>query len=385
MANDYQAVTSGGCKPSTQDLERNAPLLVGYEYEKYVTCITGYNGMNLQQITVCQHFPAVRVRIGPQGNYKAGFCRLEDGTLILASCRLVNDEFQIYVYESRDEGLTWNEIGETELYGKEPCLTLLPDGSLFLTAQPPITPVLDNTQVVSYRSTDNAVNWETFIIDGPDYPRSIIVELDGSLLMVRSKMAPYARGAYEEAGKPFTPSSNLELIRSSDGGQTWSRSEGEVAWEHEDFGEVSAVRLPNGHLLATLRGNPPETGGEGFEITWLTESSDNGETWCEPWVMSNTAEVHVNLLLLRDGRLLATYANYHLPFGICAVVSEDNGKSWSYDQPIQLAVSADMYTGWPVTLELPGDDLITSYAITPYLNQPPDRSVCEVVRWRLPD
>ena len=227
MANDYQAVTSGGCKPSTQDLERNAPLLVGYEYEKYVTCITGYNGMNLQQITACQHFPAVRVRIGPPGNYKAGFCRLEDGTLILASCRLVNDEFQIYVYESRDEGLTWNEIGETELYGKEPCLTLLPDGSLFLTAQPPKTPVLDNTQVVSYRSTDNAVNWETFIIDGPDYPRSIIVELDGSLLMVRSKMATYARGAYEEAGKPFTPSSNLELIRSSDGGQTWkSRTKG---------------------------------------------------------------------------------------------------------------------------------------------------------------
>jgi hypothetical protein len=61
---------------------------------------------------------------------------------------------------------------------------------------------------------------------------------------------------------------------------------------------------------------------------------------------------------------------------------------------VQLALSADCYTGWPVTVELDGDpedgaELITCYMITAYLNEPPEpkgvqRSVCEVVRWRLP-
>ena len=105
--------------------------------------------------------------------------------------------------------------------------------------------------------------------------------------------------------------------------------------------------------------------------------------------MGNAAEFQVNLLTLHYGRVLATYTNYHLPFGICAVVSRDDGQTWSYIAPIQLAISADCNTGWPVTAELDGDELITSYAITAYLNEPQDssgasRNVWEVVRWRLP-
>ena len=383
MTNDHNAI-SGGIRIGSQDFHRNTLLLAGYEYSKYPASITGYSGMNLQQIAVCRRFPAVRVRVGPRGNYKAGFCRLADGSLVLASCRNVEGIFHIYVYASGDDGLTWNEIGNTDLYGKEPSLTLLPDGVLLMTAQPMGSPVADNTQIVSYRSKDKGHTWKTLIIDGPDYPRNIVVEPDGAVLMVRSMMPIYCQEAFREKGKPFAASSNLELLCSTDGGLSWNHSEGRIDWDHKNFGEVSTVRLPNGCLLAALRGNPPGTEGEGFEVTWLTESADNGETWCKPWVMSNTAEVHVYMTLLRDGRLLASYSNYHLPFGVYAVLSEDNGRSWSYDRPIQLAVSADLYVGWPVTMELPEGDFVTAYAITAYLHQPPDRTVCEIVRWHLP-
>jgi hypothetical protein len=188
----------------------------------------------------------------------------------------------------------------------------------------------------------------------------------------------------------YTPSADLELLSSVDSGLTWTRREGKVAWDNAHFGEVSAARLSKNKLLASLRSNPPGTEGEGAQVTYLTESTDNGATWCEPWVMTNTAEVQVQLLPLSTGRLLATYTNYHLPFGICAVVSDDGGRSWSCDTPIQLAISADAYTGWATTVELDDGDLITSYAKTAYLNEPPEpigaqRSVCEVVRWRLPD
>jgi hypothetical protein len=54
----------------------------------------------------------------------------------------------------------------------------------------------------------------------------------------------------------------------------------------------------------------------------------------------------------------------------------------AFAHPMQLALSADIYVGWPVTLEH-GDALYTSYAVTSFMNQPPDRTTCELVRWRL--
>jgi hypothetical protein len=99
--------------------------------------------------------------------------------------------------------------------------------------------------------------------------------------------------------------------------------------------------------------------------------------------MSSGAEVHAYLTQLRDGRILATYSNYHLPWGSCAIASDDGGRSWDLKHPIQLSFSADIYVGWAVTLQLPDESLITSYASSTYYKQEPDRTTCEVVRWQL--
>ena len=126
----------------------------------------------------------------------------------------------------------------------------------------------------------------------------------------------------------------------------------------------------------------------------MTESVDDGKTWARPWQMSNTAEVHTYLTELNDGRILATYTNYHLPWGIYAVISEDEGKTWDLDDPIQLALSADLNVGWPVTLELPDNSLVTAYGSTthmqpsyvscPYEEWSTDKLSCEVVCWHMP-
>ena len=102
--------------------------------------------------------------------------------------------------------------------------------------------------------------------------------------------------------------------------------------------------------------------------------------------MTNTADVHVYLTKLADGRLLATYANYHLPYGVCAIPSSDTGITWNRDNPIQLSLSADCYMGWPVTLELSDGSLITCYASASYAKAEwPNQTTCEVVRWHMPD
>ena len=407
LDNDRFIVTAGGNPPTKEEEARNAPLRTGYDYSQYPSSITGFTGMNLQRITVRKEFPAVRVRVGPRGNFKGAVCRRHDGALVLAVCRRVTNQglFGIHIYVSQDRGHSWNELDTTlsncpfpitrhsdtqpPLLGKEMSLTAVPDGSLLLTVECKSF-IEDPTTMAMYRSEDGGKTWRMTMIEGQEVSRNLIVEPDGGLLFVRALRSAYWQHIYDEAGKPYEPCADLELLRSSDGGRTWSRSEGHVAWDNARFGEVSSVRLGEGRLLASLRSNPPGTQGEGGQVTYLTESTDDGATWCEPWVMGNTAEVQVQLLKLSDGRLLATYTNYHLPFGVCAVMSHDDGRRWSYDSIIQLALSADCYTGWATTVELDGGDLITSYAITAFVNEPPtvlgaERNVCETVQWQLPD
>lgn len=179
-------------------------------------------------------------------------------------------------------------------------------------------------------------------------------------------------------------SPNLELCRSRDGGVTWQCAVGEVAWDYQGFGEVSAIRLQTGGYLAALRRQIPGTAGEGFEDTVLTESLDGGAHWSTPRALGPSAEVHVYLTELAEGRILATYSNYHLPWGVFAVVSGDGGRTFDVDHSVQLALSGDFYVGGPVTLQLPDGALVTAYATTSYFAQSPDNTTCEVVRWRLP-
>ena len=365
-----------------EDRKRNAELLAGYEYDKYPEALTGYTGQDLQRIGFVRWAPAVRTRVGPRGNYKAGFARMPDGKLVLAVCRdnteadPANRRFHVFVYESSDTGLTWREIGETALYGKEPALAATPDGKLVLIAQGGyFGPGAKLDEHPLARSDDGGKTWDVSVFTGHDYPRNIVVEPDGTLLMVTAVKPDWHN---EGAGSP-----NLLVHRSRDAGETWSVSEGNVDWDWPGFGEVASVRLKDGRLLAALRRQIPGTRGEGYEDTMITQSTDDGRTWAEPWQLLNTAHVHAYLTELADGRLLCTYSNYHVPFGVSAVLSADGGKTWDWENTIRLSTSNGYWVGWAVTLQLPDDDLITSYAATTYANQPPDKFTSEVVRWRL--
>ncbi|MEE3370425.1 MAG: sialidase family protein [Planctomycetota bacterium] len=386
-------LTSGGTSTWAQetqpvgntktDQQRNTELLKGYDYSKYPSGITGYTGQDRQQIVFERRQRAVRVRVGTRGNYKAGIAALADGKLVLATCRNNNDSdptkkrFLIHVYQSQDGGLHWDKINQTPLFGKEPSLTAMANGTLVLSAQRgyfgPGSKADESINMA--RSRDGGHTWERYTLPGADYPRNMIARQDGSLYFIRAAKSDWTgRGD----GSP-----DLQLCHSADG-KTWKFSVGKVDWDCAAFGEVSAIQLKDGRLLAALRRQIPRTKGEGFEDTVLTQSTDGGKHWSRPVVMVNTAEVHVQLLELADGRILATYSNYHLPYGAYAIVSQDGGKTWDHDQPIRLAASADLYVGWPFTLQLKDESLLTVYALTAYLRQPPETTATEVVRWRLP-
>ncbi len=363
-----------------EDQARNAILLGGYDYSKYGPAITGYAGQDRQQIAALHWMPATRTRIGEIGNYKAGLTRLANGKLVAAVCRERpgHSDFDVLVYASEDDGLSWTRIDKTPLCGKEPSLTTLPDGSIVLTVQGGRVGCgprgVEGANPI-WRSRDGGVRWERHELRGDDYPRNLIVEKNGGLLMVRAYQRP-GSGA-EETGPDF------ELCRSQDGAVTWSCKAAKVPWD-STHGEVSAIRLRNGKLLAATRRSVPGTrDGHGFGEMMLTESSDDGRTWAKPWSMSHTGEVHAYLTELRDGRLLSSYTSYHVPFGTAAVLSRDGGKTWDLEHPVQLAFSAEAQGGWPVTIEARDGGLLTILALTNYAKQPL-KFTCEIVHWRIP-
>jgi len=351
-----------------------------FDYSQYPAQITGYTGQDMQRVASVQWCPADRRRVGERGNYKAGFTQLPSGKLVLVACRKDPGTafFAMNVYESDDQGDTWNKISKTPLVGKEPSLAALPDGALVLTGQN-MDSRRDAAQrnMNAYRSTDGGRTWREIAIDEGEsrypYPRNIFLDTDGSLIFLHDDGV------------------DMTLCRSADGGKTWTFSLGEVDWAPKDmnpggvFAEIGVIRKKNdGRLLAVIRREIPGYSGEGFEDTFLSESADDGKSWSRPWRVSGTAEVHGYLTELADRRLLLTFANYHHPYGVVAVLSEDGGKTWDRKHMIQLAVSSNCYTGWPVTLQLADGDLITSYATTIYTKKDPPTSVCEVVRWELP-
>ena len=374
------------------------------DWSKYPVDLWGFAGMDPNRITVCRHEPAVRTRIGHRGIGKAGLCRLLGGDFLVSPCAAdENGTMRIKLYRSSDEGGSWSQAQATgsPLLGKEPTLVCLRDGALLLVTDHP------HGFRIS-RSTDEGSTWTTATL-GREYAdekphwepcfhssRNILEQADGSLIIFVTFPAALTG----------TGCSELWLFGSEDQGRSWQKLRRAQSWNlaANMFGEASILPLGDGHLLAASRlsGSPPldgpppsgpkPRGGEADGFMGLMDSHDHGMTWSRPRAITNYAEVHTHLLRLHDGRILNTYASYHIPYGVCATVSEDDGRTFDLAQPIQLALSLNCYTGWPTSVELSGGELLTVYATTAYLEgegaslDRPGKGdgVAEAVRWHLP-
>jgi len=378
------------------------------EWGKYPVMSWGFAGMDLQQVIRFRSRPAVRTMVGPRslGLSKGGICRLANGDLLVAGIYAGESPKNVMkIARSRDGAHTW-EMVETKgarLLGKEPGLQVLSDGVLLLLTSHP-----HGFRV--HRSQDSGVTWtvtpigrtyddeELHFDPGYGTVRNVLEEPDGSLMMIMSMNGP-------ESGAEW---SRTWRFWSHDRGITWQKREEAKIWKFElmMFGEASFARLADGRILAVSRTHleppikgPPPAGptpphlpiNEADNFLMLTESADNGLTWSTPRAISNYAEVHGHLLVLADGRILCTYASYHYPYGVLAMLSEDNGKTWDRKRPIRLAYSLSVYCGWPSSIQLPDGDIVTYYVGSRYREKSANVFVpgagdgfSETVRWKLP-
>jgi hypothetical protein len=391
----------------------------------------GSIGVNLHEIQYIARKPAIRSRIGWKGLYKMGFARLSNGDLLVSPCYIKGLKLEtgkpqlmkIDILRSKDDGITWEKV-ETkgdELVGKEPALQELSDGRLILITSHPH----------GFRfstSDDHGVTWKTTLI-GPccgaeeimkyengamEYAviRNVLEEKDGSLCawMIKYNTEDWKKYYRKEPG--FTQAEDVGSVVcrfvSKDRGSTWEETDRKFNWKKiigSWIEELQVMRHSDGRLLAFMRTGwshqiggipvrkdiPSACGEESGDHMMLMESSDNGITWGSPRTVTSYGEPHGHLLELSDGRLLCTYASYHLPYGIYAIISNDGGKTWDTEHPVHLASSLTVYVGWPTSVQLPDGDILTAYTITAYEPENDEKTfgvsikgmTDECVRWQI--
>ncbi len=144
--------------------------------------------------------------------------------------------------------------------------------------------------------------------------------------------------------------------------------------------EPHLIELENGDLLCLIRG---EDLGETDSIFTIFQSvsTDKGKTWTEPeMLLDETGGAPPHILKLKSGKLLCTYGRRKLPFGIMAMISKDNGKTWERDIRLyENSVSDDI--GYPSTVELHDGTLLTAF----YAKETDESNPCVImqIKWKI--
>lgn len=213
------------------------------------------------------------------------------------------------------------------------------------------------------RSTDGGATWSARSPVPINSPHGPIALSDGRLLY---------------AGKAlWTADERNGVAESIDDGATWRwladipTRPGDKAREYH---ELHAVEASPGQVVVHVRNHNAANEGE----TLQSESEDGGRTWTTlhpigVWGLPS------HLLRLADGRLLMTYGYRWPPFGNQARLSNDAGRTWS--EPITLSDDGPgVDLGYPSTVQLDDASLVTVWYERMKDNP---NAVLRQARWRL--
>ena len=214
------------------------------------------------------------------------------------------------------------------------------------------------------RSTDGGKSWSPRIPTIANSPHGPIQLKDGRLLYPGKQL--------------WTGDKRIGVSESKDDGVTWQwlaeipTRKGDMV--ERGYHELHGVEATDGTLIVQIRNHNEANKGE----TLQTESKDGGRTWSEPhsigvWGLPS------HLLRLRDGRLLMTYGHRRKPFGNQARLSNDNGQTWGE----AIILSGDGKggdLGYPSTVELEDGTLLTVWYES---MAEPKLAVLRQAKWKL--
>jgi hypothetical protein len=285
------------------------------------------------------------------------------------------------------------------LLGREPYLTVIKDGTLFITGHLLASDVRNTwgyTTGFLHRSTDGGRTWQSLRVESEAIKpkasnhtsRNVLELADGTLLLGVD---------YDGGGGPYF------VWRSADGGKTWDKSQ---RCEPRDFksvygffgGETWLWQARSGKIWALVRvdsnelpiqDRPIKAGNDQADHFILFSSSDGGKTFDRTGNFGDYGEMYMSLLRLRDRRLLLTFTvrDLHPPLGARALVGVETDDGFEFDFAHD-RLMLDTRTprgisqggGFGPTVQLADGALVTSYSY----RGGDDKTHLEVVRWKVP-
>ncbi len=221
-------------------------------------------------------------------------------------------------------------------------------------------------------SEDYGVTWGEAIRVPVSAPHGPVLCADGSLLYLGKEM--YV------PGRPADADNHICAYKSTDGGYHWQHM-GTVPLPtgtySRNFHEPHAVQLSDGRLLGLIRAEGPEI-SDCFTV-FKTLSADGGATWstAAPTGFDGSPP---HLLRHSTGALVCAYGRRRDAYSIRAVISHDDGDTWSDEIILEDRVNGNDL-GYPASVELADGSLLTVY----YQKWPGDEK-CSIryTRWNIP-
>lgn len=345
-----------------------------------------------------------RVALGVPDDYKPCIAKMPDGELLLTAFHQHKKENgkvleQTLLFRSLDGGKSWSDAEELPLLGREPYLTILKDGTIFLTGhllEQDVRNTWGYTTGFLHRSTDRGKTWTTIRIESEsikpkasNHTTRNVLELSDGTLMIGVD--------YDGGNGPYL------IWRSSDRGATWEKKD---RCEPKDFksiygyfgGETSLWQAKSGKIWGLVRvdsnelpikDRPIKAGNDQADHFILFASSDSGKTFERVQDIGDYGEMYMSLLRLKDKRLLLTFTVRDLkpPLGVRALIGEETDDGFHFDFA-QDRIMLDTRTpigkyqggGFGPTVQLDDGTLVTSYS---YRGED-DKTHLEVIRWKVP-
>jgi len=265
--------------------------------------------------------------------------------------------------ESTDGGKTWSEprtIVDTPEDDRNPAVGVTASGRFMLgfhhqgsyTSEGKYDPSLDKARCTTMYS-DDGVTWsdpQPLGIEGLETtsPYGRIIGLnDGTYLM--NVYGRYAGNLPVMENVPDNLRHYSYIVRSKDGGRTWS-DPSLIAAGYNETGLV----MPRGRLLAAAR-----SGNDGHVAVFV--SADKGYTWERVAQVTEARQHPADLITLSNGWILLVFGNRQEEKAIRGIVSKDGGKTWDTSCQVRFSKPVSGDFGYPSIVRHDGDLVLLHY------------------------
>jgi Neuraminidase (sialidase) len=326
------------------------------------------------------------------GGYFPVLIRLHDGKLMAVlrgGAPHIGVKGRLDVITSTDDGKTWS-APRTAIDGPEddrnPAFGQLSNGDLLLGYA--VIHGYDDTGLKLLANSRNERKVDGVYLmrssdGGKTWSKPQIIEATHALQKSGATISPFGKIVQLSDGtilmsvyyEFFDDRGNQDFVfRSHDGGRSW----GEPVLVGQHVNETALLVLPDGRILAAMRSE------KGAHLS-VASSKDQGRTWTAPVQVTGDNEHPADMIGLKNGDILLTYGERNAPFGVEAILSHDGGKSWDSSTKVKLANDAsNRDCGYPSSVQLPNGKIVTLYYQVDDAQDTPGSAKAKSIVWSAP-